>query len=70
MTLNTQKRDHRIYYALAFSLPFLGYLLIALLSWAAPFTKTSAFLISDSYYQYYPFFTGFRRALLSGESLL
>ncbi len=70
MTLNAPKRDLRIYYSMAFALPFLGYLIIALLSWAAPFSSTKGFLISDSYYQYYPFFHAFRRALLSGESLL
>ncbi len=70
MTLHTQKRNHRIYLCAAFSLPFIGYLIIALVAWAAPFSKNSAFLISDSYYQYYPFFAGFKRALSSGESLL
>lgn len=70
MTLSAQKRNNRIYLTMAFALPFIGYLLICLFAWAAPFSSGSAFLISDSYYQYYPFFHGFRRALLSGESLL
>ena len=34
-----------------------------------PFGKTSM-LYSDMYHQYYPFFVSFRRALLSGDSLL
>lgn len=70
MTLNTQKRDNILYLSMAFALPFLGYLIIALVNWAAPFSTSSAFLISDSYYQYYPFFADFRRTLVSGESLL
>lgn len=70
MTLTTQKREKLIYFSMAFALPFLGYLIIALVNWAAPFSTSSAFLISDSYYQYYPFFADFRRTLVSGESLL
>ena len=54
---------------LAFAFPFLGMLFIMLLSGCAPFGKYSM-LYSDMYHQYYPFFVSFRRALLSGESLL
>ena len=57
------------YNILAFAFPFLGMLFIMLLSGCAPFGKHSM-LYSDMYHQYYPFFVSFRRALLSGESLL
>lgn len=70
MTLNPQKRNNKFYLALAFILPVIGYLTICLVRWAEPFGGESAFLLSDSYYQYYPFFKAFRRALLSGDGLL
>ena len=57
------------YNILAFAFPFLGMLFIMLLGGYAPFGKYSM-LYSDMYHQYYPFFVSFRRALLSGESLL
>ena len=55
--------------ALAFAFPFLGMLFVMLVSGYEPFGD-SAILYSDMYHQYYPFFVEFRRALLSGESLL
>jgi len=57
------------YTALAFTLPFVGVVMVMLISQYAPFGKYSI-LYSDMYHQYYPFFTAFRRALLSGDSLL
>ena len=57
------------YHILAFAFPFLGMLFIMLLGGYAPFGKYSM-LYSDMYHQYYPFFVSFRRAILSGESLL
>ena len=55
--------------ALAFAFPFLGMLFVMLISGYEPFGD-SAILYSDMYHQYYPFFVEYRRALLSGESLL
>ena len=57
------------YLALAFAIPFLGMLLLMLVSGYAPFGKYSM-LYSDMYHQYYPFFTAFRRALRRGDGLL
>ena len=54
------------YLALAFAIPFLGMLLLMLVSGYAPFGKYSM-LYSDMYHQYYPFFTAFRRALRRGD---
>ena len=57
------------YPALAFLIPFIGMLLVMLISGYKPFGKYSM-LYSDMYHQYYPFFAAYRRALLSGDSLL
>ena len=57
------------YTALAFALPVLGMLLNLLIRGSEPFGKLTM-LYSDMYHQYYPFFVDFRRALLSGDSLL
>ncbi len=57
------------YLALAFGIPVVGMLFVMLVSQYAPFGKYSM-LYSDMYHQYYPFFVAFRKALLSGESLL
>ena len=54
---------------LAFAIPFVGMLFVMLISGYEPFGKYSM-LYSDMYHQYYPFFVAYRRALLSGESLL
>ena len=53
----------------AFLIPCGGMLLLMLINGYHPF-GTSAMLYSDNYHQYYPFFVSFRRALLSGDSLL
>ena len=55
--------------ALSFAFPFLGMIFVMIVSQYEPFGKY-AILHSDMYHQYYPFFVEFRRALLSGESLL
>ena len=55
--------------ALAFAFPFVGMLLVMLVSKYEPFGN-NAILYSDMYHQYYPFFVEFRRALLRGDSLL
>jgi len=57
------------YNVLAFAFPFVGMLFVMLIGGYAPFGSYSM-LYSDMYHQYYPFFVSFRRALLSGESLL
>ena len=57
------------YLALAFALPCAAMLAVMLICEFEPFGKY-AILYSDMYHQYFPFFVEFRRALLSGESLL
>ena len=57
------------YTALAFVLPVVGILILMVISQHTPFGAYSM-LYSDMYHQYYPFFVAFRKALLSGESLL
>ena len=54
---------------LAFAIPFVGMLMVMLVSGYEPFGR-SAILYSDNYHQYYPFFVAFREALRSGDSLL
>ena len=44
-------------------------LFVMIIAGAEPFGQNSM-LYSDMYHQYYPFFKAFRRALLSGDSLL
>ena len=53
----------------AFLIPFIGMLVVMLVSQYEPFGKYSM-LYSDCYHQYYPFFLAFRQALRSGDSLL
>ena len=55
--------------ALSFVFPFVGMLLVMLISGYKPFGKYSM-LYSDMYHQYYPFFVAFRRSLRQGQSLL
>ena len=55
---------------LAFLIPFLGMLGVLLVGGYSPFSTEKALLYSDEYHQYYPFFVSFRKALLSGDSLL
>ena len=54
---------------LAFLAPILGMFVVMLVRGFIPFGETSM-LYSDMYHQYYPFFVAFRKALLSGDSLL
>ena len=58
-----------IYNALAFAFPFFGMLVVMLIGEYSPFGQYSM-LYSDMYHQYFPFFSAFRRAILSGDSLL
>lgn len=69
--MKLQKLLHRKwnYNALAFAIPFIGILMVMLVSQYTPFGKYSI-LYSDMYHQYFPFFHAFRNALRSGESLL
>ena len=55
--------------ALSFVFPFVGMLLVMLISGYKPFGKYSM-LYSDMYHQYYPFFVAFRSSLRQGQSLL
>ena len=54
---------------LAFLGPVLGMFIVMIIRGFKPFGSTSM-LYSDMYHQYYPFFLAFRRAILSGDSLL
>jgi len=68
MSLSRQYQKQK-FTALAFLIPAVSFMLVMLVSQYAPFGKYSV-LYSDMYHQYYPFFVSFRRALLSGDSLL
>ena len=57
------------YTILGFVIPFFTMLIFMILNKAHPFGNKSL-LYSDGFHQYYPFFKEFRRALLSGDSLL
>ena len=63
------KSNTRIFLALSFILPILGMCIMMIVRGFEPFGKVSM-LYSDMYHQYYPFFVAYRKALLSGESLL
>ena len=70
MKLPQAKREKKWNYpALGFVFPFVGMLVFMAVSQCEPFGKYSM-LYSDMYHQYYPFFLAFRKALLSGDSLL
>ncbi len=56
--------------ALAFTIPFVGFVCAMIVFGCVPFGDNVAFLFSDEYHQYYPFFVNFRNALRSGDSLL
>ena len=69
MKLPQQKKIKLNFTLLAFLLPVLGMFTVMIIRGFEPFGKTSM-LYSDMYHQYYPFFVAFRKALLSGDSLL
>ena len=69
MKLSQNQKNNRGFLPLAFAIPCVGVLFVMLISQYEPFGNY-AILYSDMYHQYYPFFVEFRRALLSGESLL
>ena len=57
------------YPLIAFCIPVISVMMIQICGGYQPFGDRSM-LYSDMYHQYYPFFVSFRRALLSGDSLL
>ncbi len=69
MRLPNPRKHKWNFTALSFLFPFVGMLLVMLISGYKPFGKYSM-LYSDMYHQYYPFFVAFRRSLRAGESLL
>ncbi len=69
MKLPQQNKIKWNYTLLAFLAPMIGMFLVMIIRGFEPFGKVSM-LYSDMYHQYYPFFVAFRRALLSGDSLL
>ena len=69
MKPSTRQRKPFNYTILGFLIPFLAMLTFMIINQAHPFGNKSL-LYSDGYHQYFPFFKEFRRALLSGDSLL
>ena len=69
MKLPQLKKTKVNYTLLAFLAPVLGMFLVMIIRGFEPFGSVSM-LYSDMYHQYFPFFVAFRKALLSGESLL
>ena len=69
MNLQNLKNRKWNYVWLSFGFTFLSFLILMIVKGFAPFGDSSM-LYSDAYHQYFPFFTAFRRALRSGESLL
>ncbi len=57
------------YLAIAFAIPFVSLLVLMIVVGATPFGNKSL-LYSDMWHQYFPFFKAFRKALISGDSLL
>ena len=58
------------YPALAFALPMVMMLVLQFVTSALPFGEYSLYYYSDEFHQYFPFFKAFRKALLSGQSIL
>lgn len=58
------------YVALAFALPMTMMLVLQFVTSALPFGEYSLYYYSDEFHQYFPFFKAFRKALLSGQSIL
>lgn len=70
---NSLEKQNRIskplQYALAFLIPFLGYIGVMICAGHTPFGHSSI-LYSDMYHQYFPFFLQYHRTLRSGGILL
>ena len=58
------------YVALAFGLPMAMMLVLMFVTSALPFGEYALYYYSDEFHQYFPFFKAFRKALLSGQSIL
>ena len=58
------------YVALAFALPMTMMLVLQFVTSSLPFGEYSLYYYSDEFHQYFPFFKAFRKALLSGQSIL
>ena len=69
MKLQSKNKFKINYTLLAFLAPMFGMFAVMIIRGFEPFGKVSM-LYSDMYHQYYPFFVAFRKAILSGESLL
>ena len=69
MDLRKLKQIRWNYLWIAFGIPVVAMLCLMIVAGSEPF-GTNSMLYSDMYHQYYPFFKAFRRALLSGDSLL
>ena len=69
MRIKQNKQFQIPYLAVAFLMPFVGLLLLRLIC-TVTYNGEYSMLYSDCYHQYYPFFVAYRKALLSGESLL
>ena len=69
MKLHDLKNRKWNYVGMAFGFTFVGFLMVMIIMGFSPFGDSSM-LYSDAYHQYYPFFLAFRRAILSGQSLL
>ena len=69
MKLPQLKKPKWNYLALSFAFPAGAMLILMLIAGYTPFGNKSM-LYSDMWHQYYPFFKAFRKALLSGDSLL
>ena len=69
MNLSQLRSRKWFYSAVAFAMPFTGILILMIAVGATPFGNKSL-LYSDMWHQYFPFFKAFRKALLSGESIL
>ena len=69
MKLSLLKNRKVPYLCFAFLVPFMAMLCVMIIRGCVPFGSASM-LYSDMYHQYYPFFVDFRKALLSGDSLL
>lgn len=69
MKLPQIKKFRWNYLALSFFVPFIGMLIILLVTSCSPF-GTNSLMSSDAWHQYYPFFKAFRQAILRGENLL
>ena len=67
--LASVKRFKWNYTLLAFFMPVVGMFAMMIIRGFEPFGSVTM-LYSDMYHQYYPFFVNFRKALLSGDSLL